>query len=44
MKLVSDLKQFLILNDFPSVNEAFASDSQGDTVSADTSGMCCGRV
>lgn len=28
MKLVSDLKQFLILNDFPSVNEAIDERSQ----------------
>ena len=28
MKLVSDLKQYLILNDFPSVNEAIAQNSQ----------------
>ncbi|KAM5300078.1 mediator of RNA polymerase II transcription subunit 22 isoform 3-T3 [Ctenodactylus gundi] len=28
MKLVSDLKQFLILNDFPSVNEAIEQRSQ----------------
>ena len=27
MQLVSDLKQFLILNDFPSVNESIASNS-----------------
>ena len=27
MKLVSDLKQYLILNDFPSVNEAIAENS-----------------
>ena len=27
MKLVSDLKQYLILNDFPSVNEAIAQNS-----------------
>ena len=27
MKLVSDLKQYLILNDFPSVNDAIASNS-----------------
>lgn len=28
MKLVSDLKQFLILNDFPSVNEAIDQHNQ----------------
>ncbi|POI23435.1 hypothetical protein CIB84_012817 [Bambusicola thoracicus] len=28
MKLVSDLKQFLILNDFPSVNEAINQRNQ----------------
>merc|ERR1711874_701725 len=28
MKLASDLKQYLILNDFPSVNEAIAQNSQ----------------
>ena len=28
MKLVSDLKQFLILNDFPSVNEAIDQRNQ----------------
>eukprot|EP00088_Acartia_fossae_P022010 TRINITY_DN23328_c0_g1_i1.p1 TRINITY_DN23328_c0_g1~~TRINITY_DN23328_c0_g1_i1.p1 ORF type:complete len:145 (-),score=31.69 TRINITY_DN23328_c0_g1_i1:131-565(-) len=28
MKLVSDLKQYLILNDFPSVNEAIAQNSK----------------
>lgn len=28
MKLISDLKQFLILNDFPSVNEAIAHNSK----------------
>lgn len=28
MKLVSDLKQFLILNDFPSVNEAISLQNQ----------------
>ncbi len=28
MKLVSDLKQFLILNDFPSVNEAISLRNQ----------------
>ncbi|KAL2782242.1 mediator of RNA polymerase II transcription subunit 22 isoform c, partial [Daubentonia madagascariensis] len=28
MKLVSDLKQFLILNDFPSVNEAIEQRNQ----------------
>ena len=27
MKLVSDLKQYLILNDFPSVNEAISQNS-----------------
>lgn len=27
MKLVSDLKQFLILNDFPSVNESISKNS-----------------
>ena len=28
MKLVSDLKQYLILNDFPSVNEAISTNSK----------------
>jgi len=28
MKLVSDIKQYLILNDFPSVNEAITRNSQ----------------
>lgn len=28
MKLVSDIKQYLILNDFPSVNEAIAQNSK----------------
>ncbi|CAD6241163.1 GSCOCG00009185001-RA-CDS [Cotesia congregata] len=28
MKLVSDIKQYLILNDFPSVNEAIATNSK----------------
>ncbi|XP_046371332.1 mediator of RNA polymerase II transcription subunit 22-like [Haliotis rufescens] len=28
MKLVSDLKQFLILNDFPSVNESISQNTQ----------------
>ncbi|CAB3376086.1 Hypothetical predicted protein [Cloeon dipterum] len=28
MKLISDIKQYLILNDFPSVNEAIASNSK----------------
>ena len=28
LKLVSDIKQFLILNDFPSVNEAITHHSQ----------------
>ncbi|XP_077299340.1 mediator complex subunit 22 [Arctopsyche grandis] len=28
MKLVSDIKQYLILNDFPSVNEAITSNSK----------------
>uniref|UniRef100_T1J9Y9 Mediator of RNA polymerase II transcription subunit 22 n=1 Tax=Strigamia maritima TaxID=126957 RepID=T1J9Y9_STRMM len=28
MKLVSDIKQYLILNDFPSVNEAITQNSQ----------------
>lgn len=28
MKLVSDLKQFLILNDFPSVNDAISQQNQ----------------
>lgn len=28
MKLVSDIKQYLILNDFHSVNEAIANNSQ----------------
>lgn len=28
MKLVSDLKQFLILNDFPSVNDAISLQNQ----------------
>ena len=28
MKLVSDLKQFLILNDFPSVNESISNKTQ----------------
>lgn len=28
MKLVSDIKQYLILNDFPSVNEAIANNSK----------------
>ncbi|XP_046542747.1 mediator of RNA polymerase II transcription subunit 22-like [Haliotis rubra] len=28
MKLVSDLKQFLILNDFPSVNESISGNTQ----------------
>lgn len=28
MKLISDIKQFLILNDFPSVNEAIAYNSK----------------
>ncbi|XP_064077732.1 mediator of RNA polymerase II transcription subunit 22-like [Macrobrachium nipponense] len=28
MKLVADVKQYLILNDFPSVNEAITSNSQ----------------
>ena len=27
MKLVADIKQFLILNDFPSVNEAIVSNT-----------------
>ena len=27
MKLVSDLKQYLILNDFPSVNDAISQNS-----------------
>ena len=29
MKLISDIKQYLILNDFPSVNEAIAKYSKG---------------
>lgn len=28
MKLVSDLKQFLVLNDFPSVNESITTNTQ----------------
>ena len=28
MKLISDIKQYLILNDFPSVNEAIAANSK----------------
>lgn len=28
MKLVSDIKQYLILNDFPSVNEAITQNSK----------------
>ena len=28
MKLISDIKQYLILNDFPSVNEAIADNSK----------------
>lgn len=28
MKLVSDLKQFLVLNDFPSVNESISTNTQ----------------
>ena len=28
MKLISDIKQYLILNDFPSVNEAIAHNSK----------------
>lgn len=28
MKLVSDLKQFLILNDFPSVNDSISHNTQ----------------
>ena len=28
MKLVSDVKQYLILNDFPSVNEAISQNSE----------------
>jgi mediator of RNA polymerase II transcription subunit 22 len=28
MKLISDIKQYLILNDFPSVNDAIASNSK----------------
>ena len=35
MKLVSDLKQFLILNDFPSVNESI---SYNATVARDMQG------
>jgi mediator of RNA polymerase II transcription subunit 22 len=37
MKLVSDLKQYLILNDFPSVNEAIA---QNSNVFKDTQASC----
>jgi len=37
MKLVSDLKQYLILNDFPSVNEAIA---QNSNVFKDTQVQC----
>ena len=28
MKLISDIKQYLILNDFPSVNEAIVDNSK----------------
>jgi mediator of RNA polymerase II transcription subunit 22 len=28
MKLISDIKQYLILNDFPSVNEAISDNSK----------------
>ena len=28
MKLISDIKQYLILNDFPSVNQAIADNSK----------------
>jgi len=40
MKLISDIKQYLILNDFPSVNEAIAANSKmflGLQTSADCS-------
>ena len=32
LKLVSDVKQYLILNDFPSVNEAISQNSQVATI------------